>query len=373
MVVGSTLVQPDRYNSHDNGSVTEQQRLNMSNTLNTSNSSEDLSLSLIGDRRWSIVLFSSRESSDTLSKSIEAALGASRNAPTVLDVVVNGNRSAADGIAQLLDSLTAGDQGEAKLVRTWYLDVADKAHAWNTYVHAIWPGSDVAFFLDGYVRVRPDSLSLLAEGLQTSPRMLAASGVPTVGRTATRVKNDMLREGAIHGNMYALRQDVLRQLRLRGIRLPIGLYGYDALIGAFICFGLDPVGNQWDCGRILVHAQATWTNTPLAWWKPSAIVKHGKRMMRQARRTLVNRAVHEHMGVQRRSPEQLPVTVTELIESWVRGSPVRARAQYLLNPLSFVAMRKLPSRRDLSAIAGVRPLLLGQAKIVPQLPSRAGP
>jgi hypothetical protein len=34
-------------------------------------------------------------------------------------------------------------------VRLWSIEVSDKAHVSNQYVHHIWPGSEIAYFVDG--------------------------------------------------------------------------------------------------------------------------------------------------------------------------------------------------------------------------------
>jgi hypothetical protein len=95
-----------------------------------------------------VAIFSSREKLETLSSSIEAALVATSQADTTIDVIVNGNHVLAEEAGSYVRSLHA--QGRAStLVRAWYIPVADKAHAWNQYLCGIWPESDIGYFIDG--------------------------------------------------------------------------------------------------------------------------------------------------------------------------------------------------------------------------------
>src|SRR5438270_3938822 len=96
---------------------------------------------------------------------------------TTIDVIINGNRSLADAASAWSDSSLAN-------VRIWFLETLDKAHAWNEYLQRIWTSSNVAFFMDGYVRVMPDALRLLAAKLADDKKALSVSAVPTYGRSA---------------------------------------------------------------------------------------------------------------------------------------------------------------------------------------------
>lgn len=313
------------------------------------------------ESRWSVAIFSSRESIDTLASSIDAVLTAVSDTPAVVDVIVNGNRSLADAAARFAQtSPVAGS--EPTIIRTWFLEVADKAYAWNTYVHEIWEGADLAYFVDGYVRVMPDAFALIANGLSCAPDKLAASGIPTVGRSSKALRKQMLKTGGIHGNLYMLRGEVLKQLCVRGFRLPIGIYRNDALLGAVICFGLNPAKNGWDRRRIYVHPHATWVNPTLAWWRLGDLWRHGKKIMRQAQGILENHAVRDSLAFRKRPPETLPRTVSDLVLTWLRANPAQAARVFLRNPLCLFAANNVRARGDLSSVAGKR-ILCGQVEI----------
>jgi len=297
--------------------------------------------------KWTVAIFSSRETLVTLSSSIEAALVASSRADTTIDVIVNGNRVLAEEAGSYVRSLHALGRAST-IVRAWYVAVADKAHAWNQYLYEILPESDIGYFIDGYVQVMPDALKMIWEGLAAAPRAIAASGVPTTGRSAKALRERLLREGGVHGNLYALRGTTMAQLKSLGFRLPLGIYRTDPLLIAVICFGLDPSRNEWDVSRILVHPQATWRFRPLNWWSPTDLRTHFNRVARQAQGALENLAIREHFAVQKNTAQSLPGTTSQLVGDWVDDFPAAASRTFLRNPLCFLAARNLRRPRDWS-------------------------
>jgi hypothetical protein len=96
-------------------------------------------------------------------------------------------------------------------LRIWSIPLGDKANAWNQYIHHLWAGQELVFFIDGYVRLNSDAIELLGGAVQSDPQALGGSGVPTVGRSA-------------------------RALRHRFWRLKVWLYwvlsGFKALVGS---------------------------------------------------------------------------------------------------------------------------------------------
>ena len=167
------------------------------------------------------------------------------------------------------------------------------------------------------------------------------------------------RQGGAHGNLYALRGDVMHALRARGFRLPLGIYRTDPLLMAAICFGLDPGRFHWDRERIFVAWNAGWSFKPLRWWHLDDLRAHMKRMGRQAQGWLETQAIKQHLAIDRRLPETFPRTAAELVGQWIRTFPKAARHAYLTNPLSFLARRRLLAPRDWS-LATRPPKLISQ-------------
>jgi hypothetical protein len=287
---------------------------------------------------WSIVIFSSRETPPVLLSTIEAAAIAAGRRQTTIDVMVNGGSKLADKVAE---SVGAREPAKNLIIRVWHLALTDKAHAWNRYVQDIWPGSDFAFFVDGYAHVKPDALALIAEGMAAFPKALAGSGVPSVGRSAKAQRERMLREGGAHGNLYTLRGETMARLRASGFHLPLGLYYTDPLLQSALCFDLDPSRNSWDWGRIFVHPAATWTFRPLDWRRPADLLAHSRRLVRQAQAKLERMAYGYHFAVQRAAPGTLPLTTAEMVAAWRTACPSQARRTILLDPLLLLGLRRL--------------------------------
>jgi len=297
--------------------------------------------------RWTVVIFTARESAPVLAACVRAALLACRGRRFVIDILVNGNRALAEAGASLLAGLDG--VGPDDLLRLWHVPLGDKAGAWNHYVHRLWPGADTAFFIDGYVEVAPDALLRLHRALLAAPAALAASGVPTAGRSAGALRRGMLEHGGIHGNLYALPAAAMAAMRDAPFRLPLGLYRTDALIGAALMYRLAPARHLWDNLNIVVDAGATWSVRQAPAWSPGVLREQFRRRLRQAQGALENRAARDHLSVRRLAPALLAATAAELVAAWIAARPAAARRLFLLQPLAWLAARRLRQPRDWSA------------------------
>ncbi|MBK9029624.1 MAG: hypothetical protein IPN98_18195 [Propionivibrio sp.] len=186
---------------------------------------------------WNVAVFASRETTDVLKATLTAVQAAVKK-PTNIDVLVNGNRTLAENAMKIISTL-ARDDNLAKF-RLWFIALGDKAHTWNVYLHNIWPGEGLAYFIDGYARPYSNALALLEQGLGSNAVALGASGVPTIGRTAAKSRTVQIIERGIHGNLFCLRTDTMRSLRASGFRLPLGLYRMDSTIGAVLKYSFNP-------------------------------------------------------------------------------------------------------------------------------------
>jgi len=295
--------------------------------------------------QWSIAILSSRETPNVLAAAIRAAAQAALDSVSLIDVIVNGNEDLA---SQTSDWLKNGHRTAWPHMRVWHVIAGDKANAWNQYVHTLWPGSTVAFFVDGYAGVKLDAFRLLSDGLGRDPHALAAAAVPTEGRSASRLRTTMLREGGIHGNLYAVRGMTLALLRERGFRLPLGIYRTDPTLGAAIAFGLDPTTHEWDLRRILVHPDASWTILTGGPKRLPSAQSMWTRTMRQAQGVLENAAVRDHFAIRKCRPESLPGTSYDLVQSWMTANPDDSSKLFRRNWLTYFAWRKLRRPRDWS-------------------------
>ena len=289
----------------------------------------------------SVCIFASRETLSTLTQTIAAATLAASGSATTLDVLVNGNPQLAQ---DLRDSLMASAHRPVKPpvpIRIWTIELGDKANAWNQYIQNIWCDEDLVFFMDGYVRLNPDALTLLGNAVTTRANVLAGTGVPTVGREAQALKKTMLKDGGFHGNFCCIKRAALAQIKQRAITLPLGLYRVDALMGAFLSFGLNSEKNDWNPKQIWVEVAASWQTDPKHWWRWSDLRAQLKRVLRQSRGLLENQAVKNHLETRRQPMESLPKTMAELVLDWVQRCPAQARELCQKNPLARLELKKI--------------------------------
>lgn len=291
----------------------------------------------------------------TLGACIRAAMLACQGRAFTIDVLVNGNRLLAEEAAEFVSNLPGVARSDA--VRLWFVPLGDKAHTWNEYVHQIGPRNATTFFVDGYAEVRPDAFALIDEGIMNSPDALGATGVPTCGRSAKSLREEMINDGGIHGNMYALSADAMNEIQKTGFRLPLGLYRTDPLIGAVLMFRFAPSKFSWDRSRILVHPQATWFVKQDSIWSSGKLIGQFKRRMRQAQGRLENRAVREHLSIGRRAPETIERTINGLINQWIAAQPAQAARLFWVHPLTYLAAHKMKQEKDWSGAEAPAQLL----------------
>lgn len=267
----------------------------------------------------SLAVFASRDRFEAVVECISHLERACRGR-ACLDVLVNGNQNLA---LQLGNWLRTSEPIRGALrVRVWTMGPGDKAQAFNAYLHDVWPGAPLTYFVDGYVCVRPDALSSLATALDRRPGSCCACGVPTVGLSARRVRRRMQVEGGLHGNLFALTGSAMQGLRDRGFRLPAGLYRVDSTIGAAIAFGLDPSRHPWDPKKHIVNDPgAHWTRVAEATTLTGSVRRYLSRRQRQAQGDFENRAV-SHFFARRRQPiGSLAPTVNKLVDAWAAEDP----------------------------------------------------
>lgn len=276
-----------------------------------------------------------------------------------IDVLINGNAPLAEELANQLCIPTLAP--ESPRVRVWSISVGDKANAWNQYIQHVWSGEDIAFFMDGYVRLNPDAVSLLGDAVVARTDVLGGTGAPKTGRTAAAIRAQLTREGGFHGNFCCIKGSAIEQLRQRRIALPFGLYRVDSLMGALLSLGLHPESNAWDASRIFFHPDASWQTDPKRWWRIDDIRAQFKRVFRQSRGVLENLAAKDHLRTRKQTAESLPATVSELVLDWVQRCPAQTSAVLRRNPLARRALANI-RQSPASATDGSPPSLVGSNK-----------
>lgn len=293
---------------------------------------------------WALVIFTNRESLHQLRQTLAAAL-VSATACSVIHVLVNGNPALANALAaELTEQQT--DSGLAlggPAVRLWSIPLADKANAWNQYIHELWAGEEIVFFIDGYVRLNADAVELLGTAVAANPQALGGTGVPTMGRSAKALRENMIVNTGYHGNFCCIKGDTIHQMRDKQIRLPLGLYRTDSLMGAFLCYGLDPGSHIWEDYRIHVHPTASWQIDPAKWWRIRDLRAYLKRYFRQIRGRIENAAFAEHLANRRCSPATLPATARKMVLEWSEQCPDDAEGLARSNPVIRYVMAEIQS------------------------------
>jgi len=135
------------------------------------------------------------------------------------------------------------------------IDVADKANAWNVYVHELITPErareiETYFFMDGDVTLERAALALLASSLDDVPAAQAAGGMPATGRDRDSWRARMVRNGTLAGNLYALRASFVDAVREQQVHLPMGLVFEDSLVSWLVAtqFGrTKTVGREPQC------------------------------------------------------------------------------------------------------------------------------
>lgn len=287
-----------------------------------------------------LVIFAARESLATCHRTLLAAATAAQelSGRVGIDVLVNGNPCLAQALADHQPQ-GAGLQALARL-RIWSLPVGDKGNAWDTYFHHLWSGETLAFFIDGYVRLRPDALVRLERALASCTQALGASGVPTGGRASQRLRHQMLKHGGFHGNLCCIRGPVIAQIRQRQIHIPMGMYRVDSLVGALLCFGLSPAEKSWQSRRIVVDGLASWEIDAKQWWRWSDLTAKFNQLLRQAKGRLENTAVRYFFTSKRIPPEQLAVDALTLVRAWAQANPQACKRLLLTDPLVALAWHR---------------------------------
>ncbi len=165
----------------------------------------------------------------------------------------------------------------ATIDNLWLVEtrVADKANAWNLFVHDILPEQRVEqletfFFMDGDVTLVQNTLPLLASALDEVRSAEAAGAMPASGRDKKAWRQRMPVSGMLAGACYALRTGFVQLVREQKVRMPTGLIGEDFLVSWLVA------NNAWrsvlpdDNGaRCVFHSDAEFAFRSLSPWRLS--------------------------------------------------------------------------------------------------------
>jgi glycosyltransferase involved in cell wall biosynthesis len=174
-------------------------------------------------------------------------------------------------------------------VRLVLIELGDKANAWNVFVHeVVSPDVPAVFFIDGDVRATPGALDIMARALAGQPDANGVSALPKSGRGVAAFQRDMLKNNGVAGNLYGLRDAFVERIRARGLRMPVGTIGEDALIGAMLKWDLSGQ-SRWDNARVVVAQDAGFEFDSVSPWLPREWRKYFRRRVRYGLRGFQNK------------------------------------------------------------------------------------
>lgn len=230
---------------------------------------------------WSIAVFAHNEAR-RIRPALESAVAAASGYPLEIVVLANG---CTDATVDRVRSCAATIP-DVTLVE---IALADKANAWNVAMHDLRDALDtslvdIQFFMDGDVRLRPDTLPRLASAFTAAPTVKAVGGMPATGRDLVAWRDRMTRNGSLAGNFYALRGAFIRDVRGRAIRMPVGLIGEDVFLSWLIEHRLGDGPAPDGAPQVLFHLDAEFAFDSLSFLKPRDYRTYLRRKWRYALR-----------------------------------------------------------------------------------------
>ncbi len=293
---------------------------------------------------WNVAVYCANEAA-RLQGCLDSILAALTGRRALVTVILNGSRDGSLNIA-----CAAARAG--KPVEVFQIAATDKSNAINQFYHALRSPARAYAGVDGYVFVGPNSFMAMEQRLATDSHALAVTGVATSGRTMRLATEATLAEGGrLHGQLHALRPTFLDRMAARGIRLPIGLYRGDGLLGSMAAHDLDPLANPWDNSRVPGVADATYAIQVLSPFKPRDLRRQFSRKVRQMRGTIENAAIKSI--IYRAGYEGLPRNADDMILEHLvaHGSPTVPAMDYVFQQLAIRHAKRAarPAQADLMA------------------------
>ncbi|MEM7225895.1 MAG: glycosyltransferase [Pseudomonadota bacterium] len=221
---------------------------------------------------WAVALFAHNVEA-TVVASLRSLLASAGDHPLVIHVLANGCR---DRTEQRVRTFAA----EQPAVRLHSIARADKADAWNHYVHELAPDVEAHIFADGDVTVSPEALEALTVSLEAEPHLAAVGAMPTSGRSREAWRRRMVRNGALAGGLYALRGTFLARIRAAGLRLPIGFIGEDQLVSLMVREDLGQAAGAPAQARLSFNHHAGFAFRSLSPLRPGDWLRYWRRRRR---------------------------------------------------------------------------------------------
>jgi glycosyltransferase involved in cell wall biosynthesis len=288
---------------------------------------------------WAVAVFAHNEAS-ALPRCLEALARAGRGHALHVTVVLNGSTDASSAVAMAL-MRRHGLRGRICLIPQ-----ADKANAFNQYLHRLRVPAPLHAFVDAYAAIAPDALARLAQALRDAPEAHGAAAVPSTGRSAARLRRQMQAQPGLHGSLFMLRGSFLERMAAQGLRLPLNFYRGDGLISSLVLHDLDAHAGDWRHERLVVEPGATWEGPVLRPWRWGDLRRYWRRQVQQARGRLQWPALRQVLYDASMPPgaagfAAMPAEADALVLRWLDADPARHAPRWWRDPLAVLALRRM--------------------------------
>lgn len=158
---------------------------------------------------------------------------------------------------------------------------ADRANAWNVFIHEVAPEADCYVFAHGNVRFGPNACGKLQHALRNARHANAAAGVPAAGRSRCLLTRMVVKDRLILWGLYALSGRFVERLRACRVRMPVGYVNDDGFVTSFAKWDGDPA-TGWDPYRVMPVARAQFEYSSLSLGHPVDWITYWHRRVRQS-------------------------------------------------------------------------------------------
>lgn len=262
---------------------------------------------------WNVAVYSANEA-DRLQACLRSIIAALAERRALITVIVNGARDASIEVA----SEFVRHAG----VQVFSIAYPDKSNAINQFIYRLRVPARAYAAVDGYAVIGSETFIAMENRLRMDRHALAVTGVAAKGRSMAEYSQEALRTGGrLHGQLHAIRGEFLDRIVARAIKLPLGLYRGDGLLGSMLAHNLEPRTVRWDNSRIPAVAQATFETPPISFFKLKEVRRQFHRRVRQMRGVIENDAIKRI--IYEEGYEALPDYAEDMIQHYlaVYGAP----------------------------------------------------
>jgi hypothetical protein len=280
---------------------------------------------------WQVGVFCQNEAS-RIGQCITSIARAAQDRRVLATVILNGTTD---------DSQAAALRAAAECslpLDVYRIAHADKSNAINRFFYDLRVEAGGYCCVDGYVTIGPEALSAFADCLATRREAKVVTGIPVNGRSMYKLSKRALEDGGIvFGNLYSLRTELIDRLIAKNIRLPLGLYRGDGLLGSLAAHDLDATGQPWKNRRVVAVREATFEIASLSLFNVRDLRRQLRRKVRHMRGQIENEAIKQIVYSQ--GYEALPRYSDDMIDAFLvdRGAP---RTSLLDRPFMMLAIRQ---------------------------------